>query len=618
MGTHVTYQGKSVLRELGKVFGLPKDEIDELVESRNERIARDHIWKLIHTYAAYIIERELPANISIHAGGVLITEKPIYAYTTTDFPPKNLPVSQFEMHNAEDFGIYKFDILSQRGLGHIKEAVKQVKRNRGVEVDVHRFKDFKEDKKIKELMRHSKAMGCFYVESPAMRMLLGKLQCDDYLTLVAASSIIRPGVASSGMMKAYIERFHIVKNGGTYEAIHPVMDELMKETYGVMVYQEDVIRVAHHFGKLTLTQADVLRRGMSGKYRSREEFQQVREEFFSNCTRQGYDQKVIDRVWYEIESFAGYSFAKGHSASYAVESYQSLYLKAHFPLEFMVGVINNFGGFYKTEFYFHEARMSGADIQAPCVNLSEYLTTIYGNRIYVGFIHLKSLETKVAQHIAVERRSNGPYKSLDNFLRRIELGLEQVRILIRIGAFRFTGKTKQELLWSALLFFSGAKTRNKTTVDLFDTEPKEYPLPALQRNSQEDSYDEMELLGFPIGDPFKLVEKPEDGDTAATELVGKLGGDVQVLGYCVTTKDTSTKKGEVMHFGTFYDRHGHVFDTVHFPDIAKQYPFRGRGFYNIKGKVVEDFGVFMIEVSSMFKVPMIHKRPEAAMLTMPV
>jgi DNA polymerase-3 subunit alpha len=618
LGTHVTYQSKSVLRELGKVFGLPKEEIDDMVESRNERVARDHIWKLIHTYAAYIIEKELPAYMSIHAGGVLITEKSIYNYTATEYPPKGLPVSHFEMHNAEDFGIYKFDILSQRGLGHIKETVKQVKRNKGIDVDINRFKDFKEDPKVKDLMRNSRAMGCFYVESPAMRMLLGKLRCDNYLTLVAASSIIRPGVASSGMMKAYIERFHIVKNGGTYEVIHPVMDELMKETYGVMVYQEDVIRVAHHFAGLTLSQADVLRRGMSGKYRSREEFQHVHDQFFHNCKTKGYDQKIIDRVWYEIESFAGYSFAKGHSASYAVESYQSLFLKAHYPLEFMVGVINNFGGFYKTEFYFHEARMNGAHIEAPCVNLSTYLTTIYDDKIYIGFIHLKSLESKVAQQIAIEREQNGEYKSLDNFLRRIPLGLEQIRILIRIGAFRFTGRSKQQLLWNAMLFLSNAKTRNKTTVDLFDTEPKEYPLPVLERNALEDAYDEMELLGFPLCNPFDLVADPELGDTTAPDLTKKVNQFVHMVGYCVTTKDTRTMKGEVMHFGTFYDRHGSVFDTVHFPDIASQFPFRGRGFYEIKGRVVEDFGVFMVEVTYMNKLPMLHKRPETAMLNTPV
>ena len=618
LGTHVTYQGRSILRELGKVFGLPKNEIDELVESRKERIDRDDIWRMIHAYAEYIVEKELPSHMSIHAGGVLITERPIYAYTATDTPPKGLPVSHFEMHSAEDFGIYKFDILSQRGLGHIKETVRLVKTNRGIDVDVHRFTEFKKDEQIKALMRNSKAMGCFYVESPAMRMLLGKLRCDNYLTLVAASSIIRPGVASSGMMKAYIERFHMVRNGGTYEAIHPRMDELMKETYGVMVYQEDVIKVAHFFAGLTLTEADVLRRAMSGKYRSREEFHRVRDRFFHNCRMRGYDQKVIDRVWYEIESFSGYSFAKGHSASYAVESYQSLYLKAHFPLEFMVGVINNFGGFYKTEFYFHEARMNGAQIEAPCVNLSEYNTTIYGKRIYIGFIHLKSLETKVAQEISAERVRGGSYKSLDNFLRRITLGLEQIRILIRIGAFRFTGKTKQQLLWSAMLFFSGSKTRNNTTVDLFDTEPKEFPLPSLERSALDDAFDEMELLGFPLCNPFDLISDDAKAENHANDLPAFVGRSVRLLGYSVTTKDTSTSKGEIMHFGTFLDNRGDVFDTVHFPDIAKKYPFRGRGFYDIKGKVVEEFGVITIEVSSMVKIPMIHKRPEKALLTIPV
>ncbi|NJM24603.1 MAG: hypothetical protein HC859_02815 [Bacteroidia bacterium] len=245
------------------------------------------------------------------------------------------------------------------------------------------------------------------MESPAMRMLLGKLRCEDYLTLVAASSIIRPGVARSGMMRAYIERFHAVRNGGTYESVHPKMDELMAETYGVMVYQEDVIKVAHEFAGLTLTEADVLRRGMSGKFRSREEFKRVAERFFANCQERGYDRLVAERVWFEIESFSGYSFAKGHSASYAVESYQSLFLKAHYPLEFMVGVINNFGGFYRTEFYFHEARMNGGVIEAPCVNSSDYLTTISGNRIYIGFIHVKSLEAGIGKRIHVERERNG-------------------------------------------------------------------------------------------------------------------------------------------------------------------------------------------------------------------
>jgi len=608
LATHVTYQKRSVIRELGKVFGLPKEEIDAIVEEPGSNMDRDHITRLIFQYAERI--KNLPANISIHAGGVLITEKPIYAYTAIELPPKGYPVSQFEMHNAEDMGIFKFDILSQRGLGHLKETVRHVKRNKNIEVDIHRFGDFKKDEKIKSLMRNSKAMGCFYVESPAMRMLLGKLRCEDYLTLVAASSIIRPGVARSGMMRTYIERFHAVQRGETYEVIHPLMDKLMKETYGVMVYQEDVIKVAHHFAGLTLTEADVLRRGMSGKYRSRHEFQRVQDRYYERCRERGYNKAIADRVWYEIESFSGYSFAKGHSASYAVESYQSLYLKAHYPLEFMVGVINNFGGFYRTEFYFHEARMNGATIEAPCVNQSEYLTTIFGTQIYIGFIHVKSLETKVAQHIAVERERVGAFKSLDNFLRRITLGLEQIRILIRMGSFRFTGKSKQQLLWEAMLYFGNIKSHNKTTVDLFDTEPKEYPLPVLQRNPLEDAFDEIELLGFPLCDPFLLTASSERGNTFALQLMNQLGKQVHIVGYLVTTKNTSTLKGEPMYFGTFYDAHGEVFDTVHFPGIARKYPFRGRGFYSIKGKVVEDFGVAMLEVNWMDKLPLINKRAE--------
>jgi DNA-directed DNA polymerase III PolC len=607
LGTNTTFQSRSIIRELGKVFGLPKDELDSLVDYPDQYKSRDHITQLIFNYAECM--HEMPSNISIHAGGVLITENPIYAYTATDLPPKGFPVSHFEMHSAEDMGLYKFDILSQRGLGHLKDTVHLVQKNRNESVDVNRFDAFKKDEKIKNLISRGKTMGCFYVESPAMRMLLEKLRCNDYLTLVAASSIIRPGVARSGMMRTYIERFHLTREGKKYESIHPKMDELMAETFGVMVYQEDVIKVAYHFAGLTLSEADILRRGMSGKFRSRKEFERVHQRFFENCQARNYPDAVANRVWYEIESFSGYSFSKGHSASYAVESYQSLYLKAHYPLEFMVGVINNFGGFYRTEFYFHEARMSGAIIEPPCINHSEHLTSIEGSTVYVGFIHLKSLETTIAQSIAPEREKNGPFRSLHHFLTRIRLGLEQVRILIRIGAFRFTGKTKQQLLWEAMLYFSERKAKQLPSSDhLFQTEPKEYPLPRLDRNPLEDAFDEMELLGFPLLDPFRLLQEHDPGDTLAGELLKKLGRRVKMVGYVVTTKDTRTIGGQPMHFGTFYDSCGDVFDTVHFPNIAIRYPFRGRGFYFLSGKVVEDFGVGMVEVDFMEKLPMTGPR----------
>ncbi len=606
LGTHTTYQDRAVLRELGKVFGLPKNEIDALVHEPERHRHNDHITKLICRYAEQI--RNFPSGLSIHAGGVLITELPIYAYTATSVPPKGLPVSHFDMHSAEDLGIYKFDILSQRGLGHIRESVQIIKQNRGVDVDITQFNAFKQDEKIKDLLRTGRTMGCFYVESPAMRMLLAKLRCEDYRTLVAASSIIRPGVARSGMMRTYIERFHTVRNGKSYTSIHPLMDELLSETYGVMVYQEDVIKVAHYFAGLSLAEADVLRRGMSGKYRSREEFQRIKDKFFSNCRQRGYNQAVIERVWYEIESFSGYSFAKGHSASYAVESYQSLYLKAHYPLEFMVAVINNFGGFYKTEFYLHEARMLGARVEAPCLNHSQYQTTIAGTTIYLGFVYIKGVETRLAQLIAHERERNGSYKSLHDFLRRTNAGLEQTRLLIRVGALRFTKKPKQTLLWEAMLYFSRTRTQIPAG-ELFDSNPADCPLPVLERSTVEDAFDEIELLGFPLCNPFELASAVR-ATHLAKDLPGNAGKKVCLLGYVVTVKKTYTVKGEGMYFGTFYDKDGQVFDTVHFPDVARKHPFRGRGFYLITGKVTEDFGVYTIEVQSMEKVPMINKRAE--------
>jgi len=347
---------------------------------------------------------------------------------------------------------------------------------------------------------------------------------------------------------------------------------------------------------------------MSGKFRSRKEFKRVEQKFFDNCKAKGYPEAITNEVWRQIESFSGYSFSKAHSASYAVESYQSLYLKAYHPLEFMVGVINNFGGFYRTEFYFHEARMAGAILNAPCVNSSEHLTRIVDKDIYMGFIHLKSLEQKIGKGIPKERALNGSYKNLENFVHRIPLGLEQLNILIRIGAFRFTGKTKRTLLWEARLLF-GEKKETRHSMTIFEA-PASYKVPHLEKRDHEDAFDELELLGFSLCDPFSLLESDNFGNAVAEDLRSRIGNQVEVVGYLVTTKNTHTKDHKLMHFGTFIDHVGMVFDTTHFPNTSKRYPFRGKGFYRIKGKVVEDFGYPMIEVGYMNKETMVHKHPE--------
>lgn len=598
LGTISTFHDRSIFRELGKVYGLPKEDIDRLVDEPGAALNRNEITGQIEKIGALLID--FPNIRSIHAGGVLISEEPITCYTALDMPPKGFQTTQFDMYVAEMAGFEKLDILSQRGIGHINESVDIILANRGIKIDVHQVDKFKKDQLVNERLNQGEAIGCFYIESPAMRGLLKKLRCRDYLSLVAASSIIRPGVAKSGMMKEYIRRFH---HPDKFTYLHPVMEEHLKETFGVMVFQEDVIKICHHFAGLDLADADILRRAMAGRFRSKKEFERIRERFFANCRTRNYSEELIAEVWRQVASFAGYAFSKAHSASYAVESYQSLYLKTYFPLEFMVAVINNFGGFYRTWVYVNEARRCGAKINLPCVNQSTYKTCIYGKDIYIGLVHIANLEQKTAENIIHEREKNGHYQSLEDFIRRVPAGTEQLVTLIRLNAFRFTGKTKKQLLWEAHMLSGQAKTE-PVMPRLFEEKSREFTLPELEQTQLEDAYDETELLGFPVTiSAFDMLETTFRGIIFARDLLNYKNKKIKILGNLVTIKYVHTVKGEWMHFGCFIDMYGEFFDSVHFPDSLKKYPFRGAGIYLILGKVVEEFGFPSIEVEKMAKMP---------------
>jgi len=597
LGTISTFRGKSIVRELGKVHGLPKEEIDALIENPSSETNRNEITDIIFSIGHRIAD--FPNIRSIHAGGILISEEPVSCYTALDMPPKGFPTTQWDMYTAEEIGFEKLDILSQRGIGHIRESAEIILRNRSIDIDVHAIQKFKEDDKIKEFLRTGETKGCFYVESPSMRGLLQKLKCDNYTTLVAASSIIRPGVARSGMMREYIFRFH---NPNNFKYIHQVMKEQLEETFGVMVYQEDVLKVCHHFAGLDLSDADTLRRAMSGKYRSKKEMQRIVDKFFSNCHEKGYSEELTKEVWRQIESFAGYSFSKAHSASYAVESFQSLYLKAHFPLEFMVAVINNFGGFYRTWVYVHEAKRYGATIQLPCVNNSNFKTTIHGSVIYLGFIHIAGIEEKLARTIEEIRQAEGDFSDLNDFAIRVNPGLEQIILLIRVGALRFTGKKKATLLWEAHMIINRSKPEQIRP--LFAPQLKSFSLPDLEQNRFDDAYDEIELLSFPVSMTwFDMLETKFRGEIMARNMISHIGEKVRMVGHLVTIKYIRTIKKEWMNFGCFIDNEGDFFDTTHFPQSIKNYPFKGAGTYLILGKVVQEFGYASLEVEKMARLP---------------
>ncbi|MFM7902839.1 MAG: DNA polymerase III subunit alpha, partial [Bacteroidota bacterium] len=518
-----------------------------------------------------------------------------------DLPPKGFPTTQWDMYVAEAIGFEKLDILSQRGIGHIKDAAELVMRNRRIKVDVHDVTMFKRDEMVREQLRSGDTIGCFYVESPAMRGLLKKLRCSDYVSLVAASSIIRPGVAKSGMMREYIHRFHH-PDGFSY--LHPVMREQLSETHGVMVYQEDVIKVCHHFAGLDLADADVLRRAMSGKTRSKREMELIVDRFFANCRAKGYPEDLTKEVWRQIESFAGYSFSKAHSASYAVESYQSLYLKTYFPHEFHVAVINNFGGFYNTWVYVNEARKCGAFIHLPCINKSERETVLYGKDVYLGFNLVQNLESQAIDSLVEERFNNGDYTGLEDFVSRTNVALEQLIILIRLDVFRFTGVDKKQLLWDAHMLL-GREMPAPVSQQLFATPVKNFELPMLVHQKIEDAFDEMELLGFPVTmTSFDMLKTDFRGEVRARDLIQHLGNTVRMVGNLVTIKYVTTVRRELMHFGTFLDDQGDFFDTVHFPSSLASYPFKGKGVYLILGRVVEEFGFPSVEVQKLARLEM--------------
>jgi DNA polymerase-3 subunit alpha len=559
LGAYNTFQHDAVIRELGKVFGLPPGEIDKLqMASKFPDI--DELGKMVLRYSDLI--KGFPSHLSIHSSGIIISQEPVTAYSATFMPPKGYPTTQFSMLEAEDIGLYKFDILSQRGLAKIKDAIDLVKENAGVTLDVHNMAEYKDDDRIKAMLREGKTMGCFYVESPAMRMLLSKLRADDYLRLVAASSIIRPGVSKSGMMREYILRYRHAHLREKARKELPELYNLLEETYGVMVYQEDVIKVAHFFAGLTLAEADYLRRGMSWKFKQRNEFDRVQKQFFDNCLAKGYGLKVISDIWLQIESFANYAFSKGHSASYAVESYQALYIKAYYPLEYMVATLNNGGGFYRREFYLHEARRHGAEIELPCVNNSGSGCVIKGKVIYLGFGFVNEMEEGTVHAILKARWEGGVFADVDDFLKRVPVSVEQMRLLVRVGAFRFTGKNKRQLLWEIHALVNPEKKRES---ELFDVKPRTWQFPELTVSELDEAFDEIELLGFSLSPPFRLLKEPLPSHLTAAQLSIRVGKEVTAVGYLVTVKPTYTSKKEKMYFGTFIDVNGDWLDTVHFP-----------------------------------------------------
>jgi len=454
--------------------------------------------------------------------------------------------------------------------------------------DIFNYESVFRDEQTKKLIRQGNTIGCFYIESPGMRSLLRRTDCDTFEMLTAVSSVIRPGVAESGMMKEFIERH---KDPARRKYLVPEMEKYLGETYGVMIYQEDVIKVAHHIVGLTLEEADLLRRAMSGKMRSHKAMQMIVDKFFRCCREKKYSEEVSNKLWKQIESFAGYAFCKAHSASFALLSFQVAYLKAHYPAEFMAAVLSNGGGYYSAAVYISECRRLGLKVLLPSINESEYDYTGSGGHVRIGLMAIKNMEKNTADLIISERRKNGRFVSLHDFLLRTGLGYEQSELMIKCGAMDCLNKTRPTLLRLHDIYFGNKKLLDKGNSDLFADNSVKLEREVVtdkQFSAEETCIYEYETFGYMVTKhPLEFFDEELTPKVLkANELQKYDNKRIKMFGWYMASKRIKTSKGDIMKFLSLEDLTG-TFEAVIFPKAYQQFAelTMSMGPYLVEGRV---------------------------------
>ncbi len=612
VSNHVFFQPRMALREVAKVFGLPGREIDVLVkrlpfylrtsgsdvtlETRLRQVPElknmdypDPWPRIIHL--AHRITG-VPRYLSVHPGGVVITPDPIDTYVPLEMAPKGVPILQWEKDGTETAGLVKIDLLGNRSLGVIRDAVQNVHRNGG-DLDESRWEP-EDDLTTQAAVAHGHTMGCFYIESPAMRLLQKKSGVGDFEHLVIHSSIIRP--AANMFIQAYIERLH----GGSWDPIHPLLEDVLGETFGIMVYQEDVSRAAVSMAGFSHAEADGLRKVLSKKDREHK-LRDYRDRFFRGAASRGVPGEKISAVWEMIMSFGGYSFCKPHSASYARVSFQAAFLRVHFGAEFMAAVISNQGGFYSTFAYVSEARRMGLTLSPPDVRRSDIAWK--GNRrsLRVGLLSVKGL-SKNCRNTIVSERQKHPFQSLRDVLQRVRPDDSEARALVNCGALDAfcNAGNRAGLMWE-LARWQKDRSAVSRSRRLFNNTEKCLPPPRLPDTDELESLrKEFMVLGFLCDrHPMALYRKELErlNPVKAFRLSRFIGKRIRFAGWLVTGKRVQTKHGDTMEFLTFEDETG-IVETTFFPKTYERFCHmvdRNRP-YVLGGTVDVDWGAATLTV----------------------
>jgi error-prone DNA polymerase len=615
VANQVGFKSRSALREIAKVFGLPAAEIKSVTGRlascwspakgvqalqkhplfQGEDLHQD--WRAIVALASRL-DGQL-RHLSQHCGGLVVVPDDMRCYVPVETSAGGRPLIQWEKDQTEAAGLVKIDILGNRSLAVIRDALEAIRQHHGKTIDYPSWQPLTDDK-TRALLCAGETVGCFYIESPATRQLLQKmwrqqpLPGEDILFehLVMASSIIRP--AANRFIREFVARMR----GKAWRHLHPALTPILDETYGLAVYQEQITQIAMALAGFSASEGDQLRKIVSKKDKQ-QRLDDFHQRFIVGGEQQGTGREVLEQVWEQILSFAGYSFCKPHSASYALVSCKSAWLKANYPAEFMAAVISNGGGYYSTLGYLSEARRLGLTILPPDINHSDYPHRGCGQKLQIGLQQIASLTRQATDSLLHARKNNGPFADFADFLERLpQLGESDIRQLIKAGCFDLLegDNRRPQLIWQLLNRRRLVKADN---VSLFAAPQPAVPeLPPYERSVLRTQ--ELESLGLPVShhplDHYRTVITRSDA-VPASSLARWIGRHVTLVGWWVTGKPIRTHEGRPMEFATFED-HSALFDATLFPAIYDRYCrlLAQPRPYLIKGLVEEEFGVVSLNV----------------------
>jgi DNA-directed DNA polymerase III PolC len=614
VANHAFFKAKGALRAVAQAHGRPDSELKQLArfvrgwEGGLDRASENPAWDTILRQA-----RALKGHFhqfSVHPGGTIVTPGPLWEHAAFQPAPAKEKVSTttWDKDGVENYGLVKIDLLGNRSLAVIRDAevvLKEMYTQRGEVWNTNRGKVTREDPATQALLARGDSIGVFYVESPATRQLQQRVGRGDFETLVIHSSLIRP--AAYRWVDRYVKRR---RGDEVWEPSDPVFNELLSDSFGVLVYQEDVIKVCVALAGWSHHEADQLRK-LLGKPDCEKKLPFFEARFRRGCAERGVRAATVDESWDMIHTFQGYSFCKPHSASYAQVSFESAWIKTHHPAVFFASVITNQGGYYPAIAYLGDARRHGLAVRGPDANLSAWPFTAEGEQaLRVGLMQVHGAQEKEVRALLEEREVNGPFGTLDNLLGRVKLSVTTAEALCVAGAFDRWAPDgdRTRLLWARLGGVPpGVRPR---PTDLFDRADLEMETMGLTLELHPAALARVRNGGGPdraadvrnSTSPGTAWPDPGAGPRGYARSEAKRGTPGQ--GYrlrfwalVVADKEVATERGERMQFITFEDETG-LCEAVAFPDTLKrrQRPFRVGDTVSISGRTTLQDGLAVLEV----------------------